>query len=177
LEVWREELTASARPWLAHEKERIAAVVAEIIRRLRAGQGTPPCLVHGDFHPENILVRGRSVTVIDFEHCAVADPASDLGYLIGQIDVQADRHWSAQGGRSPFDAESLKRVLLASYARTRPPTVSARVPLYQAWTYLKHLLYTLRMKGAEDPRLVTLWLDKAAACLETDRRAARQDAA
>lgn len=177
LETWREELLASKQFWLVHERERLAAIITEIMRQMRSKHKTSACLIHGDFHPENILLRGRTVTVIDFEHSAVGDAASDLGYLIGQIDVQADRYWSQQGRESPVDIASLKQILCAAYTQTRPNDVLARVPIYQARTYLKHLLYTLRMKGTEDARLVTLWCDKAAECLELKLKVARRGAA
>ncbi len=177
LETWREELITARQSWLVHERERIAAIIAEIIRQMHRKHKTSTCLIHGDFHPENIIVCDRTVTVIDFEHCAVGEAASDLGYLIGQIDVQADRYWLKQRSESPVDMEKIKQILFAGYTQTRPKDVIVRVPIYQARTYLKHLLYTLRMKGTEDARLVTLWCDKAAECLELKLRVARRGAA
>ncbi|HWQ33615.1 MAG TPA: phosphotransferase [Blastocatellia bacterium] len=165
LKQWQDELTASDEPWLRHERGRIGSLLAELMTRLRENAPDELCLIHGDFHAENILLRGSTVTVIDFEHCVTGDPANDPGYLIGQLDLQADRYWSRRGRRSPHDISRLAQIICAQYCRTQPESVLVRVPLYQARTYLKHLLYTLRMKGTEQPQQVTLWLDKVAACL------------
>lgn len=176
LKQWQAELTASAEPWLRHERGRIGSLLAELMTRLRESAPDELCLIHGDFHAENILLRGSTVTVIDFEHCVTGDPACDPGYQIGQLDLQSDRYWSRRGRRSPHDISRLTQIICAQYCRTQPECVLGRVPLYQARTYLKHLLYTLRMKGTEQPHQVTLWLDKAAACLATGAVSRSQNA-
>jgi aminoglycoside phosphotransferase (APT) family kinase protein len=43
----------------------------------------PPCLVHGDFNPTNLLVRGDDVAgVLDWEWAHAGDPLSDFGNLL-----------------------------------------------------------------------------------------------
>jgi aminoglycoside phosphotransferase (APT) family kinase protein len=127
---------------------------------------TEVCLTHGDFHPENIFLRGNTITVIDFEQAMMGDPAFDLGYLIGEIDIQADRHWARRGRHSPLAMDRIAGALCEEYFSQRPSMALETVPLYCARTYLKHLMHTVRMKGSEDPKSVTLWLDKAAAYLK-----------
>jgi hypothetical protein len=61
--------------------------------------------------------------------------------------------------------ERTAEALLEEYFNKRPSQASERIPLHRARTYLKHLVHTVRMKGTEDPQSVTLWLDKAEACL------------
>lgn len=39
-----------------------------------------PTLVHGDFHPGNVLADGRCATVVDWTWATVGDPGGDLGY-------------------------------------------------------------------------------------------------
>jgi aminoglycoside phosphotransferase (APT) family kinase protein len=127
------------------------------------------CITHGDFHPENIFVRGNAITVIDFEQSAIADPASDLGYLLGEIDVQSDRYWHRRGRLSPLDLERTGTAMLNEYFNKCSDQAFERIPFYRARTYLKHLIHTVRMKGTEDPASVTLWLDKGEACLKEAR--------
>lgn len=57
-----------------------AAAAARVWRSaLGATWGNPPVWVHGDFTPDNLLVKdGRLSAVIDFGCCAVGDPACDL---------------------------------------------------------------------------------------------------
>lgn len=165
LSGWMEDLLVCQYPWMRHEKERIAEVMQEMISRTREIELDKMCLTHGDFHPENIFVRGNAVTVIDFEQSAMADPASDLGYLLGEIDVQSDRYWHRRGRLSPLDLERTAEAMLDEYFKKRPSQALEMIPLYCARTYLKHLIHTVRMKGTEDPQSVTLWLDKAESCL------------
>ena len=150
--------------WMSHEKSG-SRVNAKMISRTTEIELDRICLTHGDFHPENIFVRGSAVTVIDFEQSAMADPASDLGYLLGEIDVQSDRYWHRRGRLSPLDIERTSEAMLDEYFKKRPSQALEMIPLYCARTYLKHLIHTVRMKGSEDPLSVTLWLDKAESCL------------
>ncbi len=39
-----------------------------------------PTLVHGDFHPGNVLADDRRLTVVDWTWASVGDPGRDLGY-------------------------------------------------------------------------------------------------
>jgi aminoglycoside phosphotransferase (APT) family kinase protein len=144
--------------------------MGEMIRRTKDIKLDNACITHGDFHPENIFVRGHSINVIDFEQSAIADPSSDLGYLLGEIDVQADRYWHKRGRLSPLDIERASEPMLAEYFSKCGELALDRISFYCARTYLKHLIHTVRMRGTEDPQSVTLWLDKTEACL-TDFRA------
>lgn len=169
LQGWLEDLMTSESPWLAHEKDRVAELMAEMIRRTKDIKLDNLCITHGDFHPENIFVRGNSITVIDFEQSAIGEPSCDLGYLLGEIDVQSDRYWHRRGRLSPLDMERAAEPMLAEYFSKCGGQTLDRIAFYCARTYLKHLIHTVRMKGTEDPHSVTLWLDKAEACL-TDVR-------
>jgi aminoglycoside phosphotransferase (APT) family kinase protein len=49
--------------------------------------GEPPCLVHGDFNPTNILVHdGRVVAVLDWEFSHSGTPYMDIGNLMRNTD-------------------------------------------------------------------------------------------
>ncbi|HLE64381.1 MAG TPA: phosphotransferase [Pyrinomonadaceae bacterium] len=169
LEGWLADLMLCDFPWMAHEKDRVAELMEEFIARTKEMELDRVCITHGDFHPENIFVRGNAITVIDFEQSAIADPASDLGYLLGEIDVQSDRYWHRRGRLSPLDLERTGMAMLNEYFKKCSDQAFERIPFYRARTYLKHLIHTVRMKGTEDPASVTLWLDKGEACLKEAR--------
>lgn len=171
LSGWLSDMLDCPDTWIAHEKERIRETMEELILKISSLHLADLRLTHGDFHPENIFVRRNTITVIDFEHTVMGDPAFDLGYLLAEIDIQSDRYWSTRGVTSAVDIEQIQEVLFEEYASKRSADVLKMVPLYCARTYLRHLMHTVRMKGNEDPRLVTLWLDKAAASL-TELRSA-----
>lgn len=46
-------------------------------------------LVHGDFSPKNILVRGRDIFLIDFEVVHWGDPSFDAGFLLNHLFLKA----------------------------------------------------------------------------------------
>jgi len=165
LRGWQRDLLACEGGWISGERPRLGQLVNELIARVAEGMPGEVCLTHGDFHPENIFLRGKTVTVIDFEQSAMADPASDLGYLIAEIDVQAERNAQKRGFRNALDIDRLTAILLESYGRRRPKFDPRWVPFHMARTYLKHLVHTVRMKGSDNPQHVARWLDKAAACL------------
>jgi thiamine kinase-like enzyme len=169
LEGWHADFMLCEFPWMIHEKDRVASLMEELITRTRDIELTRVCITHGDFHPENIFVRANAITVIDFEQSAIADPASDLGYLLGEIDVQSDRYWHRRGRMSPLDLERPAAAMMNEYFNKCSDEAFDRIPFYRARTYLKHLIHTVRMKGNEDPASVTLWLDKAEACLKEAR--------
>jgi hypothetical protein len=104
----------------------------------------------------------------------MADPALDLGYLLGQMEIQSDRYWWRRDQPSPLDVAALTRAFLDEYCRTaRHP--SALLPVYQARTYIRHIVHTLRMKGKEDPRHVTRWVNRAADRLALEGTRLRTD--
>lgn len=46
-------------------------------------------LVHGDYSPKNILVKGGSVVLIDFEVVHWGDPAFDAGFMLNHLFLKA----------------------------------------------------------------------------------------
>jgi hypothetical protein len=165
LRGWLDDVRASNEPWLRRHKRR----TEDLIQRLASCEIRSQadwCLVHGDYHPENVLVRRDRVSVIDFEHCAMGDPGGDLGCFVAQLDIQAERGWRRRGLANPIATEELGTLLLEEYRRLAPGRSCATVPLHQARMYLKHIVHTLRMKGTEEPELVDRWLERAGRCLE-----------
>ncbi len=112
-------------------------------------------LIHGDFHPSNIFVNGRSLTVIDFDACCFFDPAQDLGYFLVQLEKAKRRY------RLSFDVRSLRENFLDGYAPENRE-VFDRIGCYEARSCLLLLHYnywTFRKEfNAED---FEYWLDMA----------------
>ncbi len=49
-------------------------------------------LVHGEYHPRNILVNGAKIGTFDLEEAHLGDPAFDIGILLGSYLLRADYH-------------------------------------------------------------------------------------
>jgi hypothetical protein len=48
-------------------------------------------LVHGDCKPSQFLVSGPTVGLLDFDHCAMADPAADVGTFVATLRQRGER--------------------------------------------------------------------------------------
>lgn len=84
---------------------------------------TSPAIVHGDFHPENVLVSpGGDLCVIDWTQVRVTDYRFDLG-------------WTLLLG----DAAGLRETLLRGYEEARQATVP-NIAYFEAASALKRLL-------------------------------------
>lgn len=92
---------------------------------LRARRPRPDAAVicHGDFHPQNVLVQGRTVTgVLDWPNALVAEPAFDvaatlniLRFVPAGLAVTGPLAWLARAGQRVLAAR-----YLAAYRRGRP---------------------------------------------------------
>jgi aminoglycoside phosphotransferase (APT) family kinase protein len=68
-------------PWLATLCARAEEFAALLIE-------TPPCIIHGEFYPKNVLYRDRSIYPVDWESAAIA---------VGEIDlVSLTDGWSTR---------------------------------------------------------------------------------
>lgn len=54
--------------------------------------GEETSLVHGDCKPSQFFVGPKGVAILDFDHCGMADPASDVGNFIATLRQHAARH-------------------------------------------------------------------------------------
>lgn len=87
-------LAALHREWASRVDEALALGAHD----RRAPSALPHTLIHGDFHPGNVL----GTTIIDWSDAAIANPLHDLNYYLLNID------------------ESLREPMLDAYAETWP---------------------------------------------------------
>ena len=97
----------------------LRAAAGARLTALAALPGVDPVLCHSDLHTLNLIDRGNSLVLLDWEYAHVADPFWDLA------------GWSAN---NDFD-DGLRDDLLAAYLG-RPPSPSEDVRLrLQCWLY------------------------------------------
>ena len=74
--------------------------------RLRAAAPSPLRLIHRDFHGDNILVAGGRLALLDFEDCAMGEPADDVGsnwaQLTWHVHKAGARNAGPAAGRQAF---------------------------------------------------------------------------
>lgn len=63
-------------------------------------ESTRECLVHGDYSPKNILIRGNHLVVLDCETAWYGDPAFDLAFLLCHLLLKGLFHAPRQVGAS-----------------------------------------------------------------------------
>jgi hypothetical protein len=88
----------------------------------------PMALVHGDCKPSQFRITDAGLALLDFDHCGVADPASDVGTFLASL-----RQRSRRALEAPF---------LEAYVAAVPadPTVADRARWYMSAALLRKAL-------------------------------------
>jgi hypothetical protein len=164
LNEWSQHL--SIHPDFGYQLHKMLSCILKIERSINS-----KCfvLIHNGFHPGNIFVDGPDLTVIDFDHSCIFDPAVDLGYFIAKL-----LHINREHNLS-LNVEALQKRFLDTYAKERRMASSEileRVDLYKARSYLRHLhskycqQIRFRNNRKPDPIDFGYWINKAEKCLK-----------
>ncbi len=112
----------------------------------------PVSLIHGDYHPENIIIKSselETIKVIDFTDLSLGDPMVDLGSFIQQIDFMGFECLSRK------DINNYKLSFLEYYFSKKFEDIDIndlnRINLYQAWVVLRTTLLLFYAKSASHP--------------------------
>ena len=107
----------------------IGAAIGALLDRAQAVRERlpqePPTFTHRDFKCEHLLVAPGRLTLIDFDRCALADPAYDIGKFLA--DLQSWFFVYNQQG-----LEQAQERFLAGYAPGAPTERLLRARLYEA---------------------------------------------
>lgn len=128
-------------------------IVDEAGRRIHS-YNVQPTLVHGDLHLAQVLVDDERTWMIDFDACCIADPAADLGNVL--VFIRNKR-------RTIPNVSALCEAFLDEYFKTRPDDVLARVPTFEAITYLRRACKRVRLEQRG-------WMRKARRCVDAGVR-------
>jgi len=112
---------------LPEQRGRIAALARSLDDRLRSEPPVPSRPIHRDFHGDNVLVSGGRIAFLDFEDCAMGDPADDVGSNWAQLTW----HVLKAGTRSA-GPDAGRRAFLEGYLRDADPSIAGRLPLFGA---------------------------------------------
>src|SRR6266487_4306891 len=136
--------------------------------------------INGDFNPLNIIVEGSDLTVVDFEHSCVFDPAKDLAYFISYLVMRKEKY------SLNLDVEALEQIFLRNYlqevsstktteaAEAAPAAAPAalatslqRIDLYKARSYLQNLHFRYwTLKKKLDDSYLGYWVANTEKCIE-----------
>jgi hypothetical protein len=119
-------------------------------------------VTHGDFQPKNIFVDDAHVTVIDFDRCALAPPARDLGHFLVQSMTMSFVRCGTFDRITGWNDAFLEGYL----GRPGPPSVDG-LALAITYSLIEIMYYRLFVKPVRDPSFVPAWLDECERQLET----------
>jgi aminoglycoside phosphotransferase (APT) family kinase protein len=133
--------------------------LAEWLARRLPPDPERPCVVHGDFKLDNVMLdaadAGRIVAVLDWEMCALGDPLVDLGILLAYWPPAAP---GERGAAAAEDASWPSRdEMIERYAARSRRDVSA-IRYYEAFALFKvavviQQIYYRYVRGqTQDPR-------------------------
>ena len=146
------EVTSATRA-VAQLAPTLGALVGDVLARtqeaLAAAPAEPAALVHGDFKTDHLLVGRRTLTLIDVDKCAVADPALDLAKFL------ADLRWWLRGDPAAAAAQG---AFLAGYG----PATAGREVRARALEPLFMVKLTARRVQVHQPR----WASRTAGPIE-----------
>jgi Ser/Thr protein kinase RdoA (MazF antagonist) len=110
--------------------ENSARKLEDVLRTLLTARGSlaargsgEPALVHGDFAPEQVLVRGSEVRIIDFNNACIGAPEADLGSFAAA--EEASRPLPASGSAGGPLTERLAEGYAEAGGRFRQTGVDA----------------------------------------------------
>ncbi|MFL5803277.1 MAG: phosphotransferase [Roseiflexaceae bacterium] len=145
------------------------AAIDRLVERLRALEAAVPAdpLVptHGAFRPEQVLVAGKQISIIDFDAFCMAEPAFDLALFRAAVADNGlyDEHIQPRDAaevvarRTRIDA--LNESFLAAY-EAHAPVSRQRVALWEAIFYLNDSLQCWTKPRPNDARLVVSVLER-----------------
>jgi hypothetical protein len=140
---------------------RLESLVAALPQRFTdiAACGVPETLVHGDFHPGNVIGDARRLVLIDWGDSGVGHPLLDHAAFVERLDSTVRAavvdHWSARWRDAvPGCDPDRARELLA------PVAALQRAGMYQ--NFLDNIEPSERIYHAADP---ADWLTRAAAAV------------
>lgn len=156
LDLFVRELSAVQPSLLA----RVQKLAEAIRQRLVSCTDATASLVHGDYHPEHILVADDSITVIDFERFGGGDRAKDVGSFLAHA-----RSSCYLAGKPPEMADREIGAFLASYFRAVPSDtgapIASRIAAFNAHSSLEALYYVAAVLKVSDQQRLAPYLQCA----------------
>jgi hypothetical protein len=112
---------------LPSDETRIKRLRHQLAMRLQMAPSLRSCLIHGDFHGDNVLVERGRVGLVDLDDCALGNPAEDLGSMWAQL-----RWLSIKGTRRPQPLARGRQAFLDGYLENGAEETTASAPLQAA---------------------------------------------
>jgi tRNA A-37 threonylcarbamoyl transferase component Bud32 len=139
--------------------EPVMAALGDAVAGLDPAEPAP---VHGDLAAGQFLWTGDRLVLLDLDMFGSADPASDAGHFLGQLERRclSDTTLPAHAARW---IDCFREPYLAAMPQVSPRNVS----FYHGLTLVRKIYTICRREAPDAPRLVPLLAAEARAALET----------
>lgn len=146
-----------------HYGARLSRVLAACEGVAEGLSDAPPATLHRDLYPEQLLVDGGRLYLLDLDLCARGDPALDIGNFAAHLREHALRVWGDADALS-----GLERALTEHYcALTGTP--AGAVAAYTTLSLARHIAISQRLPERRHLTGTLLALTEARLALATDR--------
>jgi len=121
-------------------------------------------MIHGDLHPENVIINDQGAAIIDWADASLGDPTRDLGSFIQQLVFMGQRHINDYNYWQ--QAQTLFLETYRQAAAVNPPADwQRRIDTYYYFTAFRTAIYFVTKSGPEPERAEGL-LDEVEANLK-----------
>ena len=130
-----------------------------------------PCLVYGDYHPENVILTSldtNKIKMIDFTDVALGDPMLDLGSFLQQLDFMGHRFFSR--AKVNYEKEYFVTSYFGQKLENIPPEFFPRINLYQAWVALRTAAFLFYMHKNDSVNFLIDEVEKYLVLVESGER-------
>lgn len=131
----------SDQPHLAERVDRLAMACRRRAAEV-AAMDRPAVGIHRDYYPDQLIVAGESVTVIDFDLYCLGDPALDIGNFVGHVvELGVRCHGDAEHWLAEVEACTERFLELAGIDHR------AAVRAYTDLTLARHVSLSVELPG------------------------------
>jgi aminoglycoside phosphotransferase (APT) family kinase protein len=117
---------------------RVEAILRRAAEQLAGMPQEAATFTHSDFKADHLLVRPGGLTLIDFDTCALADPALDVGKFLADLDYWFTRYRLSGAGQAQTE-------FLQGYSRGVPPERLQRSRVFHALVLVKITVRRVRL--------------------------------
>jgi hypothetical protein len=118
-----------------------------------------PTFTHSDFKSDHLLIGPAGITLIDFDTCALADPALDIGKFLADLEW-----WHEQAGVYAF--ERAQQAFLRGYQNTDKLGRLARAQLWHSLILAKIAIRRARLYSRNWATLTTKMIRRSETILQ-----------
>jgi hypothetical protein len=131
---------------LSQQRPLLASRLDHLLTKLRQIAATlasrPACPIHRDYYPDQLLVNGRDLTIVDFDLFCHGDPALDIGNFIGHnIELALRVH------HDPTALNHVSNACKSTYIELAGESHRAAIDVYTRLTVARHISLSTEIEG------------------------------